>query len=183
MTIFKPIPGYEGIYEASSDGEIWTAQGKTTYRILNGIKRKRVWKRRKLKPKIEKRHRSVNSDYRVELWKNGQHTTQLVARLVAMAFHPNPMKMPCVNHIDGNSMNNKPSNLEWCSYSQNVLHAYTHHLNNEPTRVTLKSLKNGRTKEFLSMTQASRYLKFNDGYISNCLRKGTKKVKGYEIIV
>ena len=53
MKIFKEIPGYEGLYEACSDGSIWTCEGKTTYRILNGNKQKRVWKRRKMKPKYE----------------------------------------------------------------------------------------------------------------------------------
>lgn len=52
---FKPIKGYEGIYEACSDGTIWTCEGKVTYSNWHGKIRKRVWKRRELKPQIQKR--------------------------------------------------------------------------------------------------------------------------------
>lgn len=67
---FKSIPGYENLYEAAEDGTIWTVPGKTTYRMLNGTKQKRVWKQRQMKPKVEQRTGSKNRDYRVELWKN-----------------------------------------------------------------------------------------------------------------
>lgn len=46
-------------------------------------------------------------------------------RLVAQHFIPNPDDLPQVNHIDGNRYNNTISNLEWCSASENVKHAYS----------------------------------------------------------
>ena len=48
----------------------------------------------------------------------------LVARLVAKAFISNDRNLPEVNHIDGDKENNNVSNLEWCSSSQNQIHAY-----------------------------------------------------------
>lgn len=50
---------------------------------------------------------------------------KFVHRLVALAFLENPEGYKEVNHIDGNKENNCKDNLEWCSRSQNMAHAYS----------------------------------------------------------
>lgn len=54
---------------------------------------------------------------------NGKQCSRRVHRIVAEHFIANPKQLPCVNHIDGNKLNNKASNLEWCSYKENTQHS------------------------------------------------------------
>ena len=57
---------------------------------------------------------------------DGQRHTYSVHRLVLMNFNPvENMDTLQVNHIDGNKANNHVDNLEWCNYSQNMIHAHT----------------------------------------------------------
>jgi len=169
---YKPIPDYEGIYEAGSDGTIWSCEGKITTTIINGKTIVRTWKHRMLKPKREKRNRSTHCDLRVELWKDGKHRTMLVSRLVAMAFIPNPNNYPCINHINGNPLKNNPENLEWCTYSKNVKHAYKTGLNTSPNGITLIDKMTRKELNFMSMSEASLFMGFNIGYVSNRFKKG-----------
>lgn len=54
--------------------------------------------------------------------------TRLVHRLVALEFVPCEVGKDFVNHKDGNKQNNKATNLEWCTRSENMKHAYDHNL-------------------------------------------------------
>ena len=56
---------------------------------------------------------------------NGTHQQELLHRLVALHFLPNPYQYPQVNHKDGNKLNCHKDNLEWCSPEQNVNHSLT----------------------------------------------------------
>lgn len=62
--------------------------------------------------------------YLLVILKNEKRKTHQVHRLVAEAFIPNPLNLPCINHIDWNKLNNARNNLEWSSYSDNVKHSH-----------------------------------------------------------
>jgi len=60
---------------------------------------------------------------RVTLSKNHKVNRYQVHRLVAEAFLPNPLDKPCINHLDNDPGNNNIANIEWCTHSENMLHA------------------------------------------------------------
>lgn len=64
------------------------------------------------------KYRNVNMRY------NGVKDRWNVHRLVATLFIPNPNKLPIVNHLDGNILNNHYSNLEWTTQKGNLKHCY-----------------------------------------------------------
>ena len=103
---WQPICGFEGIYEVSRSGDI------------------RIVKSGELKiPQKMK-----NGYMQVLLWKGKRAKGFLVHRIVAETFIENPRGCSDVNHMDGNKQNNCVSNLEWCTRSENLKHAYKTHL-------------------------------------------------------
>lgn len=168
IEVWKPIPGYEGLYEASSQGRIRTAEGKTTSSARFD---RRVWQQRIMKQKWRKRKGTDKEDARVCLWKDGKEKTHLVSRLVAMSFLPTPFDKLTVNHIDGNPSNNRIDNLEWCTLQENVKHAFDSGLQRNSQKSVVLTSMDGHELRFVSMAEASRYLKKSNGYVSNQLAK------------
>ena len=122
MEQWKQIPGYEGLYEASTLGRIRTVENKIT---SNALYCKRVWKQRILTPKKQMRSNGRYYDERVDLWKNGKHKTLLVSRLVAMTFCDGYFDGATVNHINGNPTDNTVENLEWTTRCENIQKGYS----------------------------------------------------------
>lgn len=71
-----------------------------------------------------KQHKTAKGYVIVYLCIRSKTAVRSVHRLVAELFVPNPEGKPEVNHIDGDKMNNRASNLEWCTRSENMKHAY-----------------------------------------------------------
>lgn len=69
--------------------------------------------------KILKQQTNTHGYKHIHLSINGNVTTCLIHRLVAMAFIPNPDGKPCVDHIDGDRTNNKVDNLRWVTINEN----------------------------------------------------------------
>jgi hypothetical protein len=168
MEVWKDIPGYEGLYQASSEGRIRTAEGKTT---SNARYSKRVWKSRVLKGRGDNRA----TGKRASLWKDGKVKDCLIARLVAITFLGYPPDGYTVNHIDGNRFNNAVSNLEWLSLADNIRHGFATGLYAKSQKAV--RLKNANTLYvFPSMSEASRFLGRNNGYVSECYLKGKNAI-------
>lgn len=114
MEIWKDIIGFEGLYQVSNLGRV-----KSLQRIVSCGKGDRVVKER------IKRISKHNMGYEVyNLFKNGKCYPHLRHRLIAVHFIPNPKNLPEINHKNGNKKDNSIENLEWCSYSRNLKHAY-----------------------------------------------------------
>lgn len=103
--------------------------------------------------------------YRVGLTKRGVQNYFLVHRLIALAFIPNPKNKPCINHIDGNKLNNSINNLEWCTYAENNQHAYDIGLNvkldgekNHNSKLTKEKIKEIRKSNLSNEELSEMYL-------------------------
>ena len=97
----KDIPGYEGLYAATSCGKIWSYRSKKF-----------------LKPQKDK-----DGYYRLNLSKNGVRKRYFVHRLIASTYLENPLNLPQINHIDEDKTNNALPNLEFCTAAYNITYS------------------------------------------------------------
>ena len=106
--IWKPITGYEGIYEVSNCGR---------------IKRVKAGKRTRV-GYILKGAPNPDGYLIVTLYKNKTPKRFKVHKLVMALFNP-PMPSPKheINHINTNRADNHAENLEWLTHAENIKHS------------------------------------------------------------
>lgn len=111
---WKSIKGYEGLYMVSNLGRVKSLCGFNGHEY---VKREKI-----LNPYKQKAGKNYYRSV-VKLSKDGSRKDFKVHRLVADAFIPNPELKSNINHIDGNPLNNRVDNLEWCTQKENIIHA------------------------------------------------------------
>ena len=108
--IWKDIPGYEGFYQASTEGRV-----RSVDRIVKKWDGKKLVKGRVLIPAT-----NLHGYLFVELFKDGVGKIKTIHRVVAETFLPNPDSLPQINHKDEDKTNNRVDNLEWCDMAYNI---------------------------------------------------------------
>jgi hypothetical protein len=154
----KWIKGFEGIYRINTDGEIFS---------FYDCKR---WKAGRLMANLVSR-----DGYAViMLTKNKIRKKYKIHRLLALTFIENTEDKPFINHIDCNKLNNKLSNLEWCTAKENSSHAIK---NNLITIVRGECISNSKLKNW----QVLEIIKDNNTHKNIALKYGVTQ-KGISCI-
>lgn len=133
---WKPVAGYEGKYIVNRDGFIKSLHKRNPNQII-----------------LQRKDRA--GYFTVRLSKDGSDSTKYVHRIVAEAFIENIESKCCVNHINGNKLDNRLENLEWVTTAENIKHAYIHGLCRVPeeSKKKVKDICTGT--EFKSIREAA----------------------------
>ena len=156
MEIWKPVLGYEGIYEVSDQGRVRNNRGLV----------------------LKDRFKTPMKYRCVALSKNKKATEKKISTLVLESFiSPRPHKM-VVRYLNGNSQDDRLSNLIWGTQSENILDKITHGTNNfNDVMVKLTHLETGNV--FVGRQRhLSRQFGLNQSRIWICCNHGGT-TKGY----
>ena len=161
---WKPIKGFDG-YFINELGEV-----KST-RTYKGTKEK-----------ILKSHKNQQGYLVYTLMRFGKPYLKPLHRLLMENFKSNPNNLPCINHIDGNILNNSLDNLEWCTYGHNEKEAYRLGLK-EPRIKSKEVVQLNKDYEILafwnSANEAGKRLNYSVGNIVECCNCKRKTAYGY----
>lgn len=171
MEEWRDVVGFEAYYQVSNLGNVRSKD--RVYDRPKGHTGRKVNKGRQLKLQT-----SWDGYHYVALWVSNKMKRARVNRLVAMAFIPNPLSLPCVNHINEIRDDNRVENLEWCTYRQNTSHRncirkFVH----GKKRPIVAIDESGRKLWFESAQDAAEY-GFSESSIRHCLAGRMKKHKG-----
>ena len=114
MENWHPVPSFEGYYEINEQGQIRSLDRQV--KVKQGY---RFYKQRYLQSRINNR-----GYLDVRLSKDGVTKTKFLHILLAQTFIQNPDHKKFVNHKNGIKTDNRIENLEWCTHSENISHAY-----------------------------------------------------------
>ena len=164
--IWRPIYGYESLYEVSNLGRIRSYHGKK--KSSDGF----IY----LNPTPTPQGYLV-----VTLYKNGKRSKKTVHTLVAEAFIQNPNNYPCVNHKDENKQNNFACNLEWCTYAYNNAYgtAKIRSINTKSKPVNQFTLQGTWIATYLSARVANKLTNIPRSDIQNCCKGKIPYAGGY----
>ena len=156
--VWKDVVGYEGIYQVSNKGNVYSVVRKDSRGIKIGGQT--------LKPRHQK-----NGYINVVLHKNGVRKTKSIHRIIAEAFIPNPNNFPQVNHIDEVKVNNNVENLEWCTSKYNNNHGtrIERVVKTQSKKVMAFNVETGEALTFNSINEAGRK-GYNSGNVSLACR-------------
>jgi hypothetical protein len=138
---WKPIEGYEGIYDVSSIGRVRSYYTKS-----------------RAKDQFLKGGKDKDGYICFQLYKNKKALPKKGHRLVATAFIPNPENKPQVNHKNGIKDDNRVENLEWCTLIENVRHAIENGLVGEKPPMP-KGVDSPDTKEIYVFDLEGNYIR------------------------
>ena len=175
MEIWKPLKNYEGLYEVSSYGRI-----RSLDRYIDASNGRKQLKHGQLK-KVQINKQTGYAQFDVS--RNNKHERLNAHKVVAEHFIDNPNNYTTVNHKDGNKLNNHIDNLEWCSYSDNLNHAYS-----ELKRPINRPIHHQRTVYYIfnnsihktnSIAEASRQTGVSETQIRRVINNGKTSKGGY----
>jgi hypothetical protein len=112
--IWKDITGYEGLYQVSNFGRVKSLERKVIQKDGGLFS---------VRETIRKQFCAMGYLY-VDLYKDFKKTKFRIHSLVAMAFLKNENNLIEINHKNGIKTDNQSENLEWCTHSDNLIHAF-----------------------------------------------------------
>lgn len=182
--MWKPLPGYEGYYQISNQGNVWSDR---SCRLVKLKKTKAGYLR--FSPSVK-----------------GKRQECLVHRMVALAFIPNPDWKSTVNHINEDKQDNRVGNLEWATMAEQNVHgtriaravAHTdwknrginyagvaakhdyHEMNKKQMKPVLQLDKHGfLIAHFDGVAVAARKTGVSAGHLCSCLKGERRTCGGY----
>ena len=165
---WKPVVGYEGVYEVSNTGKVKVLERRTPYKSGPTVA---------IRPEKILSLSTDKDGYKiVTLTKQGNSTTKKVHRLVAEAFIDNPLLLPQVNHINGIKSDNSAGNLEWCSARDNIRHKFSVLGYSQRNVRAGKKVITGDGHKYVSIKSAARAFGVSTGTIINWSRKPDKRI-------